>query len=62
VNLSLRDWLAGQALAGMMAGVVTMEWYRDKHAETVAESAYALADAMLKVREVKDAKQTKEAP
>lgn len=44
--MSLRDWFAGQALAGMMArgGVVDTP-------TAFAEAAYGMADAMLKARE-----------
>ena len=45
-GMTLRDWFAGQALAGMLIG----EWLSDKG---VATLAYQYADAMLKAREVK---------
>jgi len=44
--MTLRDWFAGQALAGMLIG----EWLSDKG---VATLAYEYADAMLRAREVK---------
>jgi hypothetical protein len=48
-GMTLRDWFAGQALAGMCAVPVP----RSTKAETFADSAYVLADEMLKAREVK---------
>lgn len=47
--VALRDWMAGQALAGMMA--YSMDWTRgaDVLAEA-AEKAYRVADAMLSAR------------
>ena len=45
-GMTLRDWFAGQALAGMLIG----EWLSDKG---VATLAYEYADAMLAAREVK---------
>jgi hypothetical protein len=48
-GMTLRDWFAGQALAGMLAkyGIA------DSLAETTAEDCYIHADAMLRAREVK---------
>ncbi len=51
-NISLRDWFAGQALAGLMASnphtkVVTEEATRVGYAAV----AYMMADAMLIARE-----------
>lgn len=41
----LRDWFAGQALAGLVANTRTTTF-----SDTVAEMAYKLADAMLAER------------
>ena len=46
-GMSLRDWFAGQAIAGHADGQgVSKPW-----AEEYARSAYQIADAMLKARE-----------
>ena len=48
-GMTLSDWFAGQALAGM-----GLEYTSDKFCHSsVAECAYWYADAMLKAREVK---------
>ena len=47
-GMTLRDWFAGQALAGMVSYVVEGATF-----ENVAEDAYKAADAMLRAREVK---------
>lgn len=48
-GMSLRDWFAGQALAGWGAGKRTS---LDQHQpEYIAASCYTLADAMLKARD-----------
>lgn len=46
IGMSLRDWFAGLALEGMIAGSQGLEITR----EEFAAGAYALADAMLKER------------
>lgn len=47
-GMTLRDWFAGQALAGYMGH----RWNRtEKLADDAAEEAYRLADAMLRERE-----------
>jgi len=47
-GMTLRDYFAGQALCGMRIGV------EDDHiSELLAQSAYRVADAMLKTREKK---------
>jgi len=45
--MSLRDWFAGQALAGWMASFTPDCGVKAKHC---AELAYELADAMLAAR------------
>jgi hypothetical protein len=47
--MTLRDWFAGQALAGMGVECTSDEFCHS----SVAECAYAYADAMLRAREVK---------
>ena len=45
-GMSLRDWFAGQALAGLLACPdVSGGW------ESISKSAYTYADAMLRARE-----------
>lgn len=48
-GMSLRDWLAGQALAGLLACPTTVG-----DAEVFANSAYRHADAMLRARKLND--------
>lgn len=45
-GMSLRDWFAGQALAGCMADYNIGDTFQD-----VARTCYEIADAMLKERE-----------
>jgi hypothetical protein len=55
--MTLRDWFAGQALTGLLGVVDSMKLVRitEKEAKdfppAFSLSAYALADAMLEVRE-----------
>jgi hypothetical protein len=50
-GMTLRDWFAGQALAGVTSSV--NDEISVGQVEGIAEIAYALADAMLAAREVK---------
>jgi hypothetical protein len=50
--ISLRDWFAGQALAGNWSGRESDKEY-DSTVERVAANAYRIADAMLAARERK---------
>ncbi len=51
-GMTLRDWLAGQALAGMLAfdGYVVPIAETRPTSEVFAHSAYEIADAMLAAR------------
>jgi hypothetical protein len=52
-EVELRDWLAGQALTGILMSGTTPragESPLDEHAASLAEQAYAYADAMLAER------------
>ena len=49
-GMSLRDWLAGQALAAI---VLDHGDSCDGYRQAVARRAYAIADAMLRAREAK---------
>lgn len=49
-GMSLRDWFAGQALAGMMASNDAVPVGTLDPRGLLASSAYAMADAMLKAR------------
>ena len=50
LGMTLRDYFAGQALAGQALLIASPRDSLDCHA-VAAESAYAYADAMLEVRE-----------
>ena len=51
MGMSLRDWFAGQAIAGMLANP---QVGRTTTAAQIVEPAYALADAMLAARSTGD--------
>lgn len=49
-GMTLRDWFAGQALAGILAFPGAVEGDMNKSYRSVVYSAYGYADAMLKER------------
>lgn len=49
-GMSLRDWLAGQALPAMIRGLQGSRVDEDEGAELVAKRSYKVADAMLRAR------------
>ena len=49
-GMDLRDWFAGQALAGMAREQIKSETNMKLYAGWMAEAAYQLADAMMEVR------------
>ena len=49
-GMSLRDWFAGQALAGMLAQGTEGTFSKDLGVTRAAAYAYEYADAMLKAR------------
>jgi hypothetical protein len=51
-GMSLRDYFAGQALAGMVTSGKAIEW----KACEIADGCYSLADSMLAARNQGDAK------
>lgn len=50
-GMSLRDWFAGQALAGLCANSAWDDTFQPKHYQTFSTVAYGLSDAMLAARE-----------
>lgn len=46
-GMTLRDWFAGQALTGLLAGRQPNNAYPAEH---IAETSYAMADVMLAAR------------
>ena len=51
-GMTLRDWFAGKALEGLLAGEPDAGNYHERMASSeTAERAYELADAMLKAKE-----------
>lgn len=55
-GMSLRDWFAGQALAGWLASFVNDRQHPVMRAidDEVAQYSYSMADAMLKARNAKE--------
>ena len=49
-NKQLRDWFAGQALAGWLASYGFGEQYPVESADVLARCFYVTADAMMKAR------------
>ena len=49
-GMTLRDWFAGQALAGILAFPGAVEGNRTKSYRTVVNTAYGYADAMIEER------------
>ena len=53
-EMDLRDWFAGRALEGLLAGPNAPKKSRtessDQYAQRVAEEAYAFADAMMRAQ------------
>lgn len=50
MDISLRDYLAGQALAGMLASEIAEPYQLLNNPENAADQAYLHADAMLERR------------
>ena len=51
-GMTLRDWFAGMALQGLLAGRKTVATdYANNYAKAILEDSYKYADAMLKARE-----------
>jgi hypothetical protein len=48
-GMTLRDYFAAKAMQGLITG--TSMWRDDEDDSGIAESAYEIADAMLKARE-----------
>ena len=49
-GMTLRDWFAGQALAGGLASGARIDGSSAKQRDELAETVYAIADAMLAAR------------
>lgn len=50
-GMTLRDWFAGQALAGILSTNARVYWAGLDPAASAATVSYRMADAMLKARE-----------
>ena len=50
-GMTLRDWFAGQALTGLIAGVLTNHMDGQRSCDSFADEAYEFADGMLCSRE-----------
>jgi len=50
-GMSLRDWFAGQALAGIMASPACLDGSFERTPSIAAKAAWTYADAMLNARE-----------
>jgi hypothetical protein len=50
-GMSLRDWFAGQALAGILAFPGVVNGSHDKSAASCVRASYFYADAMIKERD-----------
>ena len=50
-GMSIRDWFAGQALAGIHAALQASNWPQEAWHRDAAACAYMAADAMLAERE-----------
>lgn len=59
-GMTLRDWLAGQALAGILAAQADPNIERLVSSETAAKDAYGYADAMLVQRKMMTDKEADE--
>ena len=50
-GMTLRDYFAAKAMQGMIASGVTVDIDKEYIFQTRAETAYAIADAMMKARD-----------
>ena len=50
-GMTLRDWFAGQAMAGILSGNPSTTINQDDLVKVLSVSAYGIADAMLAQRE-----------
>lgn len=54
-GMTLRDWIAGQAMAADITGYThpasDLDYSKGGHAEAIASKTYILADVMIKERE-----------